>query len=108
YHRQKVWKRIVVAAAGPAVNIVLAFVILFAVFQIGGLQDNHRKPVVAERTENPAASKVLREGDRIVAVDGKAFPKATGEERIEKFGELIRGHKCAGTPTHGCGGRAPP
>ncbi|HVV90060.1 MAG TPA: site-2 protease family protein, partial [Solirubrobacterales bacterium] len=32
YHRQKVWKRIVVAAAGPAVNIVLAFVILYAVF----------------------------------------------------------------------------
>ena len=27
YYRQKVWKRIVVIAAGPAVNIVLAFAI---------------------------------------------------------------------------------
>src|SRR5215468_755067 len=31
YYKQKVWKRIVVVAAGPAVNIVLAFVILFGV-----------------------------------------------------------------------------
>jgi regulator of sigma E protease len=85
YHRQKVWKRIVVAAAGPAVNIVLAFVILFAVFQIGGLQ----------------------EGDRIVAVDGQSFPKATGEERIAKFGDLIRSHKCAGEPTDGCAATTP-
>ena len=30
YHAQPVWKRIVVIAAGPAVNLVLAFVLLFA------------------------------------------------------------------------------
>ena len=29
YYRQPVWKRIVVIAAGPAVNIVLAFLILW-------------------------------------------------------------------------------
>src|SRR5215213_3337391 len=29
YHAQPVWKRIVVIAAGPAVNLVLAFVLLF-------------------------------------------------------------------------------
>src|SRR3954451_2091593 len=32
YYRQPVWKRIVVIAAGPAVNIVLAFAILAAVY----------------------------------------------------------------------------
>ena len=32
YYRQPVWKRIVVIAAGPAVNIALAFVILAAVY----------------------------------------------------------------------------
>ena len=32
YYRQPVWKRIVVIGAGPAVNIVLAFVILWGVF----------------------------------------------------------------------------
>ena len=32
YYRQPVWKRIVVIAAGPFVNIVLAFLILWALF----------------------------------------------------------------------------
>src|SRR4029453_10395509 len=32
YHSQPVWKRIVVIAAGPAVNLVLAFVLLFVFF----------------------------------------------------------------------------
>jgi regulator of sigma E protease len=100
YHRQKVWKRIVVAAAGPAVNIALAFVILFAVFKIGGLQD--AKPVVGETSKGSGAAKVLEKGDRIVAVDGQSFHGLSGDERIEKFGELIRGHECAGKPTNGC------
>ena len=35
YYEQPVWKRIVVIGAGPAVNIVLAFAILFVVFVAG-------------------------------------------------------------------------
>ena len=35
YYEQPVWKRIVVIGAGPAVNIVLAFAILF-VLALGG------------------------------------------------------------------------
>jgi regulator of sigma E protease len=107
YHRQKVWKRIVVAAAGPAVNIVLAFVILFAVFDIGGLNDGHVKPVVEETTQGSSAAKVLKPGDRILAVDGRAFANLSGEGRIEKFGDLIRSHKCAGEPTDGCAAKTP-
>ena len=30
YHAQPVWKRMVVIAAGPAMNVLLAFVLLFA------------------------------------------------------------------------------
>src|ERR687897_1149682 len=36
YYRQPVWKRIVVIGAGPAVNIVLAFLIITAVFMMRG------------------------------------------------------------------------
>src|SRR5262245_29953441 len=32
YHRQTVWKRIVVVAAGPAVNIALAFLIFLGAY----------------------------------------------------------------------------
>jgi regulator of sigma E protease len=102
YYRQKVWKRIVVTAAGPAVNIVLAFVILFAVFGIGGLNDGSAKPVVGETTPNSGAAKVLEDGDRIVAVDGHSYKGLSGNERIAKFGEDIRSHKCEGKPTDGC------
>ncbi|HKZ13794.1 MAG TPA: site-2 protease family protein [Solirubrobacterales bacterium] len=102
YYRQKVWKRIVVAAAGPAVNIVLAFVILFAVFNIGGLNDGAAKPVVGETSPGSGAAAVLQDGDRVVAVDGHSYADLGGKERIEKFGEDIRSHKCEGKPTDGC------
>jgi regulator of sigma E protease len=107
YHRQKVWKRIVVAAAGPGVNIALAFVILFAVFGIGGLSDGTAKPIVHETSEGSAAAKVLQPGDRIVAVDGQSYANLSPVDRIEKFGEQIRSHKCAGKPTEGCAATTP-
>jgi regulator of sigma E protease len=105
YFKQKVWKRIVVAAAGPAVNIVLAFVILFAVFQIGGLQDG--KPTVEETSKGSAAAQVLQKGDRVVSIEGHSYATLSGGDRIEKFGELIRRHECAGEPTDGCAATTP-
>jgi regulator of sigma E protease len=36
YYRQPVWKRVVVIAAGPLVNVVVAFLILFGLFAIKG------------------------------------------------------------------------
>ncbi|HTR74295.1 MAG TPA: site-2 protease family protein [Solirubrobacterales bacterium] len=107
YHRQKVWKRIVVAAAGPAVNIALAFVILFAIIKIGGLGDFTARSVVSQTSEGSAAAKVLQEGDRIVAVDGHSYANLKGLKRIEKFGEQIRTHKCEGKPTDGCEATTP-
>jgi regulator of sigma E protease len=105
YYRQKVWKRIVVIAAGPAVNIVLAFVILFAVFKIGGLED--LKPQVSAITTGSPASKVLQEGDRIVAVEGHRFPGLSAEARIKRFGNLVAAHGCAGKQTNDCAAKTP-
>src|SRR5215216_5421370 len=39
YYSQPVWKRIVVIAAGPAVNFVLAFVLLVTYFGVYGPRD---------------------------------------------------------------------
>jgi regulator of sigma E protease len=107
YYRQKVWKRIVVAAAGPAVNIVLAFVVLFVVFNIGGLNEGTSKVAVAETSPGTGAAKVLREDDLIVAVDGDSYAGLNGTERIKKFGEDVRSHKCVGKPTDGCAATTP-
>jgi regulator of sigma E protease len=105
YFRKPVWKRIVVVAAGPAVNIVLAFLILFAVYAIGGLQkaDQSVGPVKA----SSPASKVLEEGDEIVAVDGKRFPGVSLEKRLEKFGETVKAHRCAGPQVDNCRAATP-
>jgi regulator of sigma E protease len=105
YHRQKVWKRIVVVAAGPAVNIVLAFLIFFAVFKIGGLEEINQS-VGSIKAGTPAA-KALRAGDEVIAVNGHRYPNLATEKRLEKFGKLISAHKCAGEQVQGCSASTP-
>jgi regulator of sigma E protease len=97
YYRQPVWKRLVVIGAGPAVNIVLAFVMLFGLYWAIG---DPKKAKATDRIErvsagSPAAA-VLREGDRILAVDGR-----TGDP--DALRKQIAGHRCAGkTKRNGC------
>ena len=100
YYRQKVWKRIVVVAAGPAVNIVLAFAILFGVYWAIGQEQITQS--VGEVREGSAAARVLEPGDEIVAVDGKRFAGLTTEERLVKFGETVASHECEGKQVDGC------
>jgi regulator of sigma E protease len=100
YHRQKVWKRVVVVAAGPAVNIVLAFVILFGVFYFVNAERGNQS-VARVVAKSPAAG-VLKPGDRIVAVDGDGYRRLGAEDRIVKFREEIGSHECAGRQRDGC------
>lgn len=99
YFRKPVWKRIVVVAAGPAVNIVLAFALLFGVFFGYGKPELTQK--VAEVEKGPAA-KVLHKGDEVIAIDDKRFSGLSAEERLEKFATVVKSHKCAGELRPGC------
>jgi regulator of sigma E protease len=99
YYRQPVWRRIVVIAAGPAVNIALAFLILFSVYLLNAQQPTQRIAEIAPKT--PAA-KVLKPGDEIVAVDGHSYPGLDREARLGRFIDDIGSHKCAGEPVDGC------
>lgn len=96
YYRQPVWKRIVVIGAGPAVNIVIAFLILF-VLALGIQQVSSN----VDRVEpgSPAAGKLMP-GDRIVAVDG-----VRGDQ--EKMAQRIAAHRCPGEQTDGCRAASP-
>jgi regulator of sigma E protease len=103
YYRQPVWKRIVTIAAGPAVNLMIAFVLLF------GLAFWARE--VTETVGNidhglPAAAHLQR-GDRILAVDGKRYPDASVNQRVDRYARLIADHKCPGEPTNGCRAKTP-
>jgi regulator of sigma E protease len=100
YYKQKVWKRIVVVAAGPAVNIVLAFAILFAVFKIGGLEDA-TTTVGSVKSGTPAA-KVLKKGDDFVSVNGYTLTGLDTQERLNAFIGLIGSQQCPGAQTQGC------
>ena len=72
YWRAATWKRIAVIAAGPAANVLLAFVILFVVFAVSGAPSNRPTATVADvASGTPAAASGLQIGDRIVAVDGR-------------------------------------
>jgi regulator of sigma E protease len=87
YHAQPVWKRIVVIAAGPLVNLVLAFVLLFVFFAAIGPQDTTR--VVDQVDKKFPAAGVLKPGDLLVAVDGHR-----GDS--ERLSNLVNRHGCAG------------
>jgi regulator of sigma E protease len=113
YYSQPPWKRIAVIVAGPGVNIVIAFVLFWAILFSGSLSgamglynlDPATNAIVTtSRVEkvlpgDPAAG-VLRSGDRIVAVDGSPVQGEAARSLIDK-------HRCAGTPVQGCRASTP-
>jgi regulator of sigma E protease len=103
YYRQPVWKRIVTIAAGPAVNLLIAFVLLFAL-AFGAREYDDR---VGDIVPGSPAAAHLEPGDRILAVDGRSFPDASTNERLGRFGERVAGHECAGEQTSGCRAQTP-
>ena len=98
YYKQAVWKRIVVIGAGPAVNIALAFVILWIWFWANGLGDTTRNVEAVER--NYPAFGQLAPGDELVAVDGERGDQAA-------LAQQIASHRCAGEQTRGCRAETP-
>jgi regulator of sigma E protease len=104
YHAQPVWKRIVVIAAGPAVNLVIALVLLFAFYwQVGPLTGAQ----VDKIDKSYPAAQVLQPGDRIVSVDGLAVNMNTVDGR-NKITRRISAHTCAQQPpVKGCRAKEP-
>jgi regulator of sigma E protease len=103
YYDQPVWKRIVVIGAGPAVNILLAFVILFVL----ALGVDQRNQTVGDVLPGTPAAAALRPGDRIVAVDGNSYPKLDTQARLERFQDDVAKHRCPGKQVDGCTAATP-
>ncbi len=117
YYNQPVWKRIAVIAAGPAVNIVLAFILLTVIY----LSLPVPKAIVVDSVQagTPAAG-VLRPGDRLLAVDGvhATVPDLNkiddpnrrinaADDKFAHLTNLIRGHHCAGGRSPNCISQTP-
>ncbi len=94
YHAQPVWKRIAVIAAGPAVNLVVALILFFCFFALIGPETPTTK--VGPIEKGYPAAKVLKEGDKLISVDGVRGDAA-------KLSPQISEHKCLEKPpTKGC------
>jgi regulator of sigma E protease len=106
YYNQPVWKRVVVIAAGPAMNILIAFVILFFLaFSVQQIIGPGLK--IAEVTSDSAAKGQLRPDDKVISIDGQTLTRFDGSDRADKFRDLIGSHKCAGQPSNGCSATTP-
>lgn len=93
YYRQAVWKRVVVILAGPVMNVLIAFAILWGLFLTQGRAEPTTR---VDRVElgSPAQGK-LQPGDTILAVDGRR-----GD--LEDHSRQISTHRCAGEQVAGC------
>jgi regulator of sigma E protease len=106
YYNQPVWKRVVVIAAGPVMNIVIAFVILFFLaFSLNQITGPGLR--IADVTSDSAAKGQLQPGDKVLAIDGQTLDDLNGNTRADKFRDLIGSHKCAGDQTNGCQAATP-
>jgi regulator of sigma E protease len=108
YCNQPPWKRIAVILAGPGMNLLIAFVLFWAILFSGSLAGiatleslnpsiHTRVPsttVVAIEKHEPAYG-TLRLGDRILAIDGRHVNERSAIR-------AIGAHRCAGTPHEGC------
>jgi regulator of sigma E protease len=93
YYNQKVWKRIVVILAGPAVNLLIAFVIFWAIALSNG-QQVANTTVQTVTAKGPSAA-YIRPGDKVVSVDG-----VSGSE--DAIRAQIGTHRCAGAQVNNC------
>jgi regulator of sigma E protease len=94
YFNQPVWKRVVVILAGPAVNLLIAFGIVWVLLLSNGQPTVPINRVAGVETASAAAG-VLHLGDRLVSIDGVSGSPAQLRNQIAK-------HTCAGAQTNGC------
>jgi len=86
------WQRFVIAVAGPAMNIILAVVLLTGVFMV-----HYEHPVYLDQPavvgwvmeNSPAAKAGIEQGDRIVRIDGQQSP--TWEDVLLKVAVTSKG-----------------
>jgi regulator of sigma E protease len=97
YYHQPVWKRIVTIAAGPAMNLLIAFVLLF--FLAFGVSEPTEN--VGEIEAGSPASRQLQPGDHIVSVDGERGDQVD-------LARAVNRHKCPGDEeVDGCSAATP-
>ena len=110
YLNQPTWKRVVVIAAGPAMNLLIAFVIGWCIVAFHGVLTN-ALVVDTVQSASPAANK-LEPGDKVLSVDGVPGyrPGLSDDQILDRQNQLrrvVNRHACAGTAKQGCRATTP-
>jgi regulator of sigma E protease len=113
YYAQAPWKRVVVILAGPGVNILIAFLLFWAVLFSGGINgaialdklDPSAHTLITTASvlaveKGAPADHALVPGDRILAVDGRRASVSTART-------AIAAHRCPGALLEGCRAATP-
>jgi regulator of sigma E protease len=105
YYRQPVWKRITVIFAGPFMNFLIAFAIIWALLMSQGIFHPDIRVDTVDRAG--AAAGQLQPGDRVLSIDGKpGWAPNLGDTETTKRQLALRAavdkHRCAGQTTAGC------
>jgi regulator of sigma E protease len=111
YYRQPPWKRIVVIFAGPFMNFLIAFGIIWALLLSNGLPH----PDINVHTVDPAgaAATQLRPGDKVLSIDGRpGWAAGLSDEQVARRRVALRAavdrHRCSGgARTPGCAAATP-
>ena len=113
YYNQPPWKRIAVILAGPGVNLLIAFLLFWAILFSGSVDGLYtlenlnpsihtRVPdtTVAEIAHGTPAAEALRVEDKLLAVAGRPVSVASAIRSISA-------HRCPGVPRQGCRAATP-
>jgi regulator of sigma E protease len=104
YYNQPVWKRIVVIGAGPAVNLLVAFVLLFALaFSI----EEPTRFLVGDISPDTPADGRLKPGDEVVAIDDVNLRNADARDLDSALAAQLGTHRCPEGPSDGCRATTP-
>ncbi len=73
YCRKPIPSRMLVILAGAGMNFILPIVLFFGIFAFNGISSPNPEPVLGTvLADKPAAEAGLKDGDRIIAVDGQS------------------------------------
>ncbi|HKY62710.1 MAG TPA: RIP metalloprotease RseP [bacterium] len=105
FSSKPLWARIQVVLAGPAMNLILPFILMPLVFMVGRQEPKYLRQaptLIGVQAETPAASAGFEKGDLIVQVDGedvaswdkvlKGIAKPAGSEikfKVKRGDQLI-------------------
>ncbi len=108
YYMQSTWRRVVVILAGPGMNLLIAFIVFWAILASGSLsgdvtlmnlnpsiQTVQPTTTVGSVDRGMPAQGKLQAGDRILAIDGHHVSVASAVR-------VISAHRCAAAQTEGC------